>query len=149
MSKIEKITILTPEVAVTSFMTPRSLRIVKTMGFSTVINMMPLSSSVMDDVFEKGLAEKVRKFGLEYRQLPVDSAKDIDQAVIDRFHETMSEVPMPAVIFSRSGQRAITLWALAMRDVLTREQLAEKVGRAGHDISRVITDEQVSGPRAA
>ena len=149
MNSFEKLTILTSEVAVTGFMTPRCLRIVKTMGFSTVINMMPPSPSTIDDIYEKGLANKVRKFKLEYRHFPISSTQDIDQNMIDHFREVMAEIPKPAVIFSRSGQRAVTLWALAMQDVLTSEQLAEKASRAGHDISGITTDEQIAKPRAA
>jgi len=149
MKSFEKVTFLTPEIAVTGFMTPRCLRIVKTLGFSTVINMMPRSPSSLDDIVEKELAKNVRKSGLEYRKLPVSSVKDIDQTMINKFSEMMDEIPKPTVIFSRTGHRAVTLWALAMQGVLTSNELDEKANRAGHDISRIITNEQVARPRAA
>jgi len=149
MTDIDKVTILTPKIAVTGFMTPKCLRIIKTMGFASVINMMPQAPSVLEDIPEKNLANRVRSFGLEYRKLSVNSVFDIDADLIERFQDTVEEIPKPAVIFSRTGRRAVTLWALAMQNSLTCDELAAKARRAGHDISQIITDEEPSGSRAA
>ena len=79
MTDMDKITFLVPEVAVTGFMTPKCLRIVKTMGFASVVNMMPPARSVMEDIPEKTLAHKVRSVRLEYRRLAIQSTSEFDE----------------------------------------------------------------------
>ena len=149
MTNMDKVTFLTSDVAVTGFMTPKCLRIVKTMGFFSVINMMPQASCVIEDIPEKSLANRVRSSGLEYRKLSVNSESEIDADLIEKFKEVVAEVPKPAIIFSRTGKNAVTVWASAMQNILTCEELTAKASRAGHDISQIIEDEKPSSLRAA
>lgn len=146
---MDKVTFLTPSVAVTGFMTPKCLRIIKTLGFSSVINMMPTATSVMEDIPEKALASKVRSRGLEYRRLPVNSELEIDQDLIESFKETLEEIPKPAIIFSRTGKNAVSVWACAMQNILTCEELAAIASRAGYEISHPIKDQIPFVSRAA
>ena len=149
MTNIDKVTFLTPKIAVKGFMTPRGLRIVKAMGFASVINLMPQAASALEDIPEKDLANRVRAYGLEYRKLSVNSVFEIDEDLIERFKDTVEEVPQPTVIFSRTGRRAVTLWALAMQNAMNWDELTTKASRAGFDISQIIIDEELSGSRAA
>ena len=119
------------------------------MCFISVINAMPAAASAEDEETEKSLSDLVRRHNLEYRRFPIATDGSFDAGLIDSFRDLMNDVPNPAVVFSRTGRSAVSLWALANAEMLTCEQLAEKALRAGHDISALLDAGAKQNPIAA
>ncbi len=124
MTPSNKITFIAPGIAVTGFMTPAKLRIVRTMGFASIINPLPQSGSVFEGMTEENLAHKARSFGMEYHKLT-------DQLPVSTLRDALNDVPKPAIIFSRTGRSALMLWALAMQDVIRTDEIAAAAARIG------------------
>lgn len=143
-----RLTILSPGYAVGPLLTPKTLRLLKTLGFASVINTLS-EDSVLSDIHHSNLAEWVRGRGMEYRDLGVSSINIISDETAARFRTVLAEVPRPVFIFSRSGSRATALWAAAMAGTLTATEIREATARAGHDVSFLIGGPDVQNKQVA
>lgn len=73
-------------------------------GFKTVINLR--TDQEEDQPLNPGAeGELVREKGLEYRNIPV-SMDTMEPAIVDKFRNDLANLPSPAFVHCRSGQRA-------------------------------------------
>ena len=129
-----KLTFLTPGFAVGPTPTTKTVRLIKTIGFSTIINLMPEGTPATDPIYG-GLIRRIKKLGFSYRHLGANGVNRFDDRVVERMQVVLSEAPGAVFAFSGNGQRATALWAMAMRDRMDQDDILRAAQRAGHDIS--------------
>lgn len=129
---------LMPGVAVSAAMTPRLLGVLKAVGFSAVIDVTQTIELETEDKIRADIAARARKSGIEFLKFADGtlSGRHIDRG--SELVQVLDEAPKPVVIYSTTGRRAATLWAMAMRDEMESEAIAAAAARAGFEVSHVV-----------
>jgi uncharacterized protein (TIGR01244 family) len=129
VSKTKK---LADDLSVCSMVTPDELPALAR-EFRTIINNRP-------DFEEPGqpssakLEAAARKAGLEYVHIPVVPGQIADEHVA-RFAKALADEPGAKLAFCRSGQRAASLWALALAGTREADDIIAAAATAGYDLS--------------
>jgi len=139
----KKLTILSADFAVGTYLTPQLLSMAKTLGYASVINTMPAPDSVLEDIGANALANNARNCGMEYHQFSVGNIGIISEDDIAGFQDLLDELPKPILAFSRTGLTATALWAASMVDTMDWEEIVMSAERAGLDISFLINSPAV------
>ena len=109
-------------------------------GFRTVINNRPDNEpggAYISAVESERLASA---HGLTYAHLPVTHANLADPDLADAFRALIDELPKPILAYCRTGTRCTLLWSLAAVSDNGIDDVVQKAGAAGYDISVLIPD---------
>lgn len=140
---------LSSQIAVSPLLTPKRLRIAKTLGISSVISVMPGSQSEADGVDVKDLADNIRDCGMEYRNIPGNGTDEIGSAAVSHFLDVIAQLPKSVLVFCQTGERAATLWASAMSGALSTNDIISAAARAGYDVTHLFDKHSIPSQRAA
>ena len=102
-------------------------------GFKSVINNRP-DGEEPGQLDHESAAAAAERAGLEYRYIPVVGS-DIGEADIAAFARALEEMPKPIMAHCRSGMRSTVLWALAEAGSRGVEDVLNRAGAAGYDLS--------------
>ena len=83
------------------------------------------------------IEEAAAAAGIAYRFIPI--LRGIGPADVEAMHEALQEAGEGKVLaFCRSGNRSALTWALSMsRQGMPREEIEQRVGEAGFDVSPI------------
>ncbi|MFB0612502.1 TIGR01244 family sulfur transferase [Aurantiacibacter poecillastricola] len=102
-------------------------------GYKAVINCRPDNEEPGQPTSQQ-LEEAARAAGLAYAHVPVVPGQMGDEQVT-RFNAALSELPQPVFGFCKSGMRASSLWAVCRASDLGADEVIERAGGAGYDLS--------------
>ncbi len=137
-----EITIISTDLALGRVTTPKTLRLVKTLGYASAIYVLPHSSSGHKDTTASSIANQLDNCRMECHEFEVDSIDQISEQQARKFRELLAKLPSPVFAFSNHGKRASALWAASMRNSLEWKQIEIVAKRAGHDVSFLNTLEE-------
>lgn len=140
---------LSSRIAVSPMLTPKRLRFARTVGILSVIGVMPDSQSEIDGNDVDDLADSIRDYGMEYRNIPCNGTDEIDAATTSHFLNVIAQLPNPVLVFCRTGERAVTLWASAMCGDMPGKDIISAAGRAGFDMTGLVDEHTRPDQRAA
>lgn len=103
---------VSPQVCVAPQMTPESMAEVASLGFRSVVNNRPDFEHGPDQPTNAAIETAARAAGLEYRFLPVNGGYQSPEQIA-AFAQLMRELPMPMLVFCRSGARSTRLFNAA------------------------------------
>jgi protein tyrosine phosphatase (PTP) superfamily phosphohydrolase (DUF442 family) len=117
---------------------PMTLRLIKMLGYASVIN-------VSDRVSGAGKGDSRNGVHVHenttYRQFVVDNVDDIDESQIQRFSKLLDDIPKPVFVFSNKGLRATAICAASMISHESWQDIDAAAARAGHDVSFLLASE--------
>ena len=102
-------------------------------GFTSVINNRP-DGEAMGQPSSHSLVDEARRYGLEYRYIPIVPGQ-IEDRDVEAFRKALNELKGPILAFCRSGQRSASLWALSEAQSQTPDDVLKVAAQAGFDLS--------------
>jgi sulfide:quinone oxidoreductase len=81
-------------------------------GFCSIVNNRP-DGEASDQLPNVKAAAAARRYGLEYRYLPVPNLNVTDDEAVSAFARLMDDLPGPILFYCRTGTRCSVLWAQA------------------------------------
>ncbi|MBT1450763.1 TIGR01244 family phosphatase [Glaciecola sp. XM2] len=127
---------VTPLLGVAPQIMPEDLQTLKALGFKTVICNRPDGEGADQPTFTE-IQVEAEKLGLACAYVPAISGK-VTQDDVDKFGQTLSELPGPTLAYCRTGTRSITLWAMSATKKHTFEEILSLSQKAGYDLSGVV-----------
>ncbi|MDI1313457.1 TIGR01244 family sulfur transferase [Prosthecobacter sp.] len=106
-----KLTRITDQVFLTSQLKPGDMRFLRQQQIQTVIDMRP-DGEVTDQPSSEEIQRAAKASGMEFHYIPVPHDKIPDEAV-GSLQSVLRDIDKPAVLYCRTGRRAVRLYALA------------------------------------
>lgn len=103
---------IAPDVCVAPQLTPEAMAEAARMGFRSVVNNRPDFEHGPNQPASADIEAAAIAAGLQYRHLPVDAAWQSPQQ-IEAMAVLLEELPLPLLMFCRSGGRSMRLYAQA------------------------------------
>ena len=119
---------ISDRVAVYGQLSAEDFAAVKAAGYTTVINNRP-DGEAEDQPATASLREAAEALGLTYHDLPV-VAGGFDAAAVAEFRALLDAAGGKVLAFCRTGNRSATFWALAMKEALGAQGVAERLAAA-------------------
>lgn len=121
-----KMTIINADFTVGPVLTPARLRILKTLGFASVV-----SAASDAELAEAGrrpgeIKLAVEAADLRYRELPADH-----ETAAAHLAELAETLPKPVYVFAGNKEDAAQIWAVAMTGTLEDTVIRQALARAG------------------
>lgn len=127
-----KVTKLTPNISVAHQLTEKDLDDAAAAGFKTIINNRP-DGEGPDQPRSEELAAAAKCLGLAYHHIPAISGQ-ISNDQVEAFRMALGGAEKPALAFCRTGTRSTTLWALAVSDRLSANEILQTASKAGYNM---------------
>lgn len=127
---------LSPDIGVTSQVTPDAIAAAKAAGYRTIINNRPDREEPGQPTSAE-LEAKAKAAGVEYHHIPVVPGQFGD-AQIDAFGDAMQGCGKPVLAFCKSGMRATSLWALSQAGKLTTAEILRQAATCGYDLASLV-----------
>lgn len=127
---------VTPTFSVAGQIAPADVARLAAMGFKTIISNRPDQES-FDQPSTAAIAEAARAAGLDWRHVPVTPGNILDEDVA-AFAAALTQVQGPVLAFCRTGNRSVTLWALAEARSQKVTAILAAANRAGYDLSGCV-----------
>ena len=124
---------ISPELSVSTQITPQDVSILASQGFRSIIINRP-DDEAGDQPDHQSIIEAATRHGLEVRYVPVVSG-NLTDADVGSFDKAMRELPAPALAYCRTGTRSTTLWALSKAGRLSIDAILSTASTAGYDLS--------------
>lgn len=134
---------VTDDFAVAPQITVQDIAIIKTLGYTAIINNRPDQESPGQPASAE-LKASAEENGLSYHEIPILSGSMPPEAIITT-RDLLAEIDGPAFAFCRSGTRSITLWALSQIGERDGNEILSAVAAAGYDLpflSQIIAHNQ-------
>lgn len=134
---MQRITFITPRLAVAGQITADDLAQIAQLGIRTVIGNRPDDEEPgQPTAAEIEAASKAE--GLDYRYIPAFKHEVLDDHVLDPLADALAEFEAPVLLHCRSGMRSTIMWAaLAIDGGMGVAQAIAAAAAAGQDISAV------------
>lgn len=126
---------LSDEVFVTPQPQPAEFKSLADAGFRSVIGNRPDDEDPGQPRWSE-IEKAAREAGMEARHIPVVPGA-IGDGDVAKFAAALEELPKPILAFCRSGGRAASLWALAQPKSVPTEDIIDRAGAAGCDLSQM------------
>ncbi|GHE77772.1 TIGR01244 family sulfur transferase [Thalassotalea profundi] len=109
---------------------------IKKLGIRSVMNNRPDNEEVNQPLSNE-ISYEFQASGIEYAYLPI-APGIYSQTNIHEFEQLLDTMKKPILIFCRSGNRAVNLWALSKMNTLGKEYVIDKAKNIGFDVSSTI-----------
>ncbi len=136
-----KLTRITDQVFVTSQLKPGNMRFLRQQQIKTVIDMRPDGESA-DQPPSEQMQRTAKEMGMEFHYIPVPHERIPDEAV-DSLQSVLKDNEEPALLYCRTGRRAMRLYALAkasQADGPNADEILGLVQSAGFDAEDLAGD---------
>jgi uncharacterized protein (TIGR01244 family) len=129
-----KLTKITDQVFLTTQIKPSNMRFLRQQQIKTVIDMRP-DGEAADQPSSEQMQQAAKANRIEFHYIPVPHERIPDEAV-DSLQSVLKDLEEPAVLYCRTGRRALRLYALAkasQTDGPNANELLSLVRSAGFD----------------
>ena len=134
-----KIQQLSTQVYIADQLYVSDINILLKLGINSVINNRPDNEEVGQPLSDN-LSQFLETSGIDYEYLPIVPGI-YTQAKIDKFTKLYGAMKKPLLIFCRTGNRAVNLWALSQMSRYGKEYVIDKAKNIGFDVSPIINDD--------
>ncbi|APH56682.1 Sulfide-quinone reductase [Granulibacter bethesdensis] len=80
------------------------------------------------------IAEAAARHGLEFASFPVAAGQVADSATVARMAEAFGRMPHPVLGYCRTGQRAVSIWALSQSGILDPDEIVALAQSGGFNV---------------
>ena len=151
VATMNKVTHITPYVAVTGALQPADFAEIAAAGFKSVLSNLPdgESSAYPTSRQEADLAARA---GLGFRHVPTTKADLFTSRVVDGVGDALRELPGPVLAHCASGMRSAVAWATAASRYQPADRVIDVLKAAGFNLEAVrdelenLRDPGHSGP---
>jgi sulfide:quinone oxidoreductase len=133
---MNKITHITPRLAVTGALQPADFADIAAAGFKSVLSNLPDGESSAYPTSRQEAELSVRA-GLVFRHVPTTKADVFTSRVVDGVDEALSELPGPVLAHCASGVRSAIAWAAAASRYQPADRVLEALSAAGFNLEAV------------
>jgi uncharacterized protein (TIGR01244 family) len=139
---MNKITHLTPHVAVTGVLGPADIAQVAVMGFKAIVSNLPDGESSAYPTSQDE-AEGAAAAGLGFRHIPTGKADIFSERVVGGMVEALVALEGPVLLHCASGIRSALAWAAAAARVQGADSVLATLRAAGFNLD-AVRDELVA-----
>lgn len=133
---MNKLTQITPHVAVTGALQPPDFALIAAAGFKSVLSNLPDGEQPAHPTARQE-AELAERAGLGFRHVPTTKADLFTSRVVDGVGAALRELPGPVLLHCASGVRSAVAWAAAASRVQPVEAVLEALRAAGFNLEAV------------
>jgi len=108
----------------------------KALGIKTIVNNRPDHEEESQPI-SADIAEQAVKNNIDYYDLPIISGMYPVKSV-EKLTELLNQLKYPVVIFCRTGNRSVNLWALSQLNKFGYQYVFRKAKSIGYDIHSIL-----------
>jgi len=123
---------LNEQVYISDQITTMDINTLQNVGVQTIINNRP-DNEETNQPLSKDISVHAENVNIEYYFLPIVSG-DYSIDSIKQLTKLLNTTKKPVVIFCRTGNRSINLWALSQASILGKKHVLAMAKRIGFDI---------------
>jgi len=136
---MNKITQITPHLAVTGALRPEDVAEAAALGFKSIVSNLPDGESSAHPTSRQE-ADLAAQAGLGYRHIPTTKADVFSDRVVDGVAEALSVLDAPVLMHCASGVRSALAWAAAAARLQPADQVLATLRAAGFNLDAVRDD---------
>jgi sulfide:quinone oxidoreductase len=136
---MNKITQLTPHLAVTGGLLLEDVAEVAAMGFRSIVSNLPDGESAAHPT-SRQVAQSAERSGLGYRHIPTTKADVFSDRVVDGVAEALSTLEAPVLMHCASGLRSAVAWAAAAARSQSPDDVLVVLRAAGFNLDAIRDD---------
>ncbi|XQW83884.1 TIGR01244 family sulfur transferase [Thalassotalea piscium] len=110
----------------------------KALGIHAVINNRPDNEEVGQPLSDE-LSKSMKASGIEYAYLPITPCV-YTETNIEEFSVLFNAMKKPILLFCRTGNRAVNLWALSQMNKYGKKNVIDKAKNIGFDVALTINN---------
>jgi sulfide:quinone oxidoreductase len=133
---MNKVTHITPHIAVTGALQPADFAAIAAAGFKSVLSNLPDGESTAYPTSRQE-SELAARAGLGFRHVPATKADLFTSRVVDGVGDALSELPGPVLAHCASGVRSAVAWAAAASRYQSADRVLEALSAAGFNLEAV------------
>lgn len=134
-----KIQQLSKQVYIADQLYVSNINILKELGIHSVINTRPDNEEVSQP-YSSDISQAIETSGIEYAYLPIEPGT-YTRAMVEEFTTLFVAMKKPMLIFCRTGNRAVTIWALYQMNISGKGYVIDKAKSIGFDVSPTINNQ--------
>ncbi len=123
---------LNKQVYISDQISTMDINTLKNVGVQTIINNRP-DNEEANQPLSKDISVHAANVNIEYYFLPIASG-DYSTDSIEQLTELLNTTIKPVVIFCRTGNRSINLWALSQSSIFGKKHVLAMAKKIGFDI---------------
>lgn len=136
---MDKIVYITPRFAVSGELQPEDFKILRALGFRSVINNRP-DGEAPDQLTGADEARLAASAGLDYRFIPAAKLDLFTDHVVQDMRQALAELDGPILAHCKAGMRSAIAWAAASSHEQPLDEVMELVTAAGFDFDFLRDD---------
>lgn len=123
---------LSEHIYIADQMNTTDINTIKNLGIKSIINNRP-DNEEENQPLSKDIAAHAEKSDIKYYYLPITPG-DYSSELRDKFSELLNTAKSPIVVFCRTGNRSINLWAISQAPKHGKEYVSAQAKKIGYNV---------------